>query len=186
MTTIIIDEKTKAIYADSQTTTTETASNSSIIFPKNEFKVTTLQPDAEKVFYISKEVGWITATGCTRMLNECVRLSTRNNEFTLPDISRGYRDVKIIHVNYGIGGKIDVMKYEPNTKRIYCFFEKHYWKDSWTRLGADSILFYGSGSLYAEGAYRACNDPIEAIIAASKCDLYTNANVKIYKLEEEI
>ena len=184
MTTIIIDEKTKAIYADSQTTTTETASNSSIIFPKNEFKVTTLQPDAEKVFYISKEVGWITATGCTRMLNECVRLSKRNNEFTLPDISRRYRDVKIIHVNYGIGGKIDVMKYEPNTKRIYCFFEKHYWKDSWTRLGADSILFYGSGSLYAEGAYRACNDPIEAIIAASKCDLYTNANVKIYKLED--
>ena len=184
MTTIIIDEKTKAIYADSQTTTTETASNSSIIFPKNEFKVTTLQPDAEKVFYISKEVGWITATGCTGMLNECVRLSARSNEFTLPDISRGYRDVKIIHVSYGIGGKIDVMKYEPNTKRIYCFFEKHYWKDSWTRLGADSILFYGSGSLYAEGAYRACNDPIEAIIAASKCDLYTNANVKIYKLED--
>ena len=184
MTTIIIDEKTKAIYADSQTTTTETASNSSVIFPKNEFKVTTLQPDAEKVFYISKEVGWITATGCTRMLNECVRLSARNNEFTLPDISRGYRDVKIIHVNYGIGGKIDVMKYEPNTKRIYCFFEKHYWKDSWTRLGAESILFYGSGSLYAEGAYRASNDPIEAIIAASKCDLYTNANVKIYKLED--
>ena len=184
MTTIIIDEKTKAIYADSQTTTTEAASNSSIIFPKNEFKVTTLQPDAEKVFYISKEVGWITATGCTRMLNECVRLSARNNEFTLPDISRGYRDVKIIHVNYGIGGKIDVMKYEPNTKRIYCFFEKYYWKDSWTRLGAESILFYGSGSLYAEGAYRACNDPIKAIIAASKSNLYTNANVKIHKLED--
>ena len=89
MTTIIIDEKTKAIYADSQTTTTETASNSSIIFPKNEFKVTTLQPDAEKVFYISEDVGWITATGCTRMLDKCVSLSKKNNEFTLPDISRG-------------------------------------------------------------------------------------------------
>lgn len=183
MTTIIIDEKTKAIYADSQTTTTETASNSSIIFPKNEFKITTLQPDAEKVFYISKEVGWITATGCTRMLDKCVSLSKKNNAFTLPDISRGYNDVKIINVNYGIGGKIDIVVYEPKTKKIYCLFEKHYWKDSWTRLRTDSILFYGSGSLYAEGAYKACNDPIEAIIAASKCDLYTNANVKIHKLE---
>ncbi|WBF79468.1 hypothetical protein BNNNBJKE_00025 [Aeromonas phage vB_AdhM_DL] len=184
MTTIIIDEKTKAIYADSQTTTTETASNSSIIFPKNEFKVTTLQPDAEKVFYISKEVGWITATGCTRMLNECVSLSKKNNEFTLPDISKGYRDVKIININSGVGGKIDVIEYQPKTKKVYHYFEKHYWKDCWTRLGTDSILFYGSGSLYAEGAYRACNDPVQAIIAASKCDLYTNANVKVHKLED--
>lgn len=184
MTTIIIDEKTKAIYADSQTTTTETASNSSIIFPKNEFKVTTLQPDAEKVFYISKEVGWITATGCVKMLNECVQLSARNNEFTLPDISKGYRDVKIININSGVGGKIDVMEYQPKTKKVYRFFEKHYWKDCWTRLGTDSILFYGSGSLYAEGAYRACNNPVQSIIAASKCDLYTNANVKVHKLED--
>lgn len=184
MTTIIIDEKTKTIYADSQTTTTETASNSSIIFPKNEFKVTTLQPDAEKVFYISKEVGWITATGCTRMFNECVGLSTRNNEFTLPDISKGYRDVKIININFGVGGKIDVMEYQPKTKKVYHFFEKHYWKDCWTRLLEGSTLFYGSGSLYAEGAYRTCNDPVQAIIAASKCDLYTNANVKVHKLED--
>lgn len=183
MTTIIIDGKTKSIYADSQTTKTERSCNSNPIILKNDFKITTLQPDEEKVFYISKEVGWITATGCVNMLNMCVSLSKQNNEFTLPDISKGYKEVSIINVNYGVGGRIDVMEYNPNTKKHYCFFDKHYWKDSWTRLGEASVLFYGSGSLYAKGAYYACDNPVQAIIAVSKCDIYTNANVKTYKLE---
>ena len=184
MTTIIIDSKTKAIYADSQTTATETSISSSLIFPNNEFQVTTLQPDAEKVFYISKEVGWITATGCVKMLNDCVSLSKKNNRFTLPDISKGYNDVIIINVSYGIGDRVDVMEYAPKTKKCYCFFKKHYWKDSWTRLGDDGMLFYGSGKVYAKGDYHACSDPVKAIIAVSKCDAYTNGNVKTYKLQD--
>lgn len=184
MTTIIIDSKTKAIYADSQTTSTETSVSSNLIFRSNEFKVTTLQPDVEKVFYISKEVGWITATGCVNMLNMCVSLSKKNNDFTLPDISKGYTDVKIINVNYGVGGKIDVMEYIPDTKVIYGVFNKYIWLDKWTRLNEGNQMFYGSGSLFAKGAYAACDDPVKAIIAASKCDLYTNANVKVHKLEE--
>lgn len=183
MTTIIIDSKTKAIYADSQTTSTETSVSSNLIFPSNEFQVITLQPDVEKVFYISKEVGWITATGCANMLNMCVLLSKKNNNFTLPDISKGYRNVKIINVNYS-SGVIDIMEYIPDTKVIYGVFNKHIWLDKWTRLNEGDQLFYGSGSLFAKGAYAACNDPVEAIIAASKCDLYTNANVKVHKLED--
>ena len=183
MTTIIIDSKTKSIYADSQTTSTETSISSNLIFRSNEFQVVTLQPDVEKVFYISKEVGWITATGCAKMFRECVSLSKKNNNFTLPDISKGYNDVKIINVNYS-GGSVDVMEHLPETKVIYGVFNKHIWLDKWTRLNEGNQMFYGSGSLFAKGAYAACDDPVKAIIAASKCDLYTNANVKVHKLEE--
>lgn len=184
MTTIIIDEKTKAIYADSQATETETQTTSSVVKKVNEYKKVTLDQDYIKVYYISKKIGWIFAVGCMNMLNSCVSLSKKNNEFTLPDISKGYNDVTIVNVVCGVGNKFDIMEYEPRTKKVYKFFTKNFWKNNWHRLGDNGILFYGSGSRHANGAYQICKDPIQAIIAASNCDMYTNANVKVHKLED--
>lgn len=181
MTTIIIDNNTKSIYADSQGTCTDWR-NSGIVFQNKDFETTTLQHNTEKVFYISKEVGWITGTGNLHLVHECVGLSSQNNKFTLPNISKGYKNVTIINVVVDPEGKIDVMEYEPRTKVKHKLFHKHFWKDKWQRLGDDGALFYGSGSDYALGAYKVCNDPVESIVAASKCDMYTNSHVKVHKI----
>lgn len=137
--------------------------------------------DGVKCCYISKEVGYITATGCSYLFDECVRLSKECNELTLPKISDGYNDVTILNVKLKDSGCLDVIKYTPES--MDCWFgKKHYWNHNWTLLSDNSTRFYGSGSDYAEGAYRAGVSPEEAIIAASKCDHYTNGDVQAYEL----
>lgn len=186
MTTVIIDGKTKAIYTDTrQTQVTSRRGNFMLFLFKvphiNKCTEYHLIDDAVKCFYISKEVGYITSTGDTHLFNECVSLSKKNNEFSLPDVSYGYSPVTIINVKLKDNGFLDVVTYKPKTNKRW-FGEEYYWDNNWTMITEEGISFYGSGADYAEGAYRAGASPKEAIVAASKCDHYTNCNINIYDL----
>lgn len=185
MTTVIIDGKTKAIYTDTrQTQTTSGGTYSFLGFNLKHNKSTQIHliDDGVKCHYISKEVGYITSTGCVYLFNECVRLSKQHNEFTLPKLHNGYSSTTILNVKLKDNGYLEVIKYVPKTQNGL-FSSKHYWQNNWTLLSDTGIQFYGSGSDYAQGAYCAGISPKDAIIAASKCDHYTNANVQIYNIE---
>lgn len=184
MTTIIIDGKTKAIYTDSRGTKT----NKQEAYKTNIFANSTVQSktinhlNVEKCYYINRSVGFICATVDVPLFLECVRLSKLNGEFTLPKMTKKNAANVIICNVKTKGDIIEVFEYKAQQKdRLFC--TEYFFKLNEEIMKENCTRFYGSGQDFARGAYELCYEPIQAIVATSRLDMYTDDTVKMYSLD---
>jgi hypothetical protein len=184
MTTIIIDGKTKAIYTDSRGTKT----NKQEAYRTNIFANSTVQSktinhlSVGKCYYTNRSVGFVCATRDVPLFLECIKLSKLNGEFTLPELTKKNAANVIICNVKTKGNVIEVYEYKAQQKdRLFC--TEYFFKVNEEIMKEGCTRFYGSGADFARGAYRMCHESIQAIVAASRLDMYTDDNVKTYSLD---
>ncbi|MBG24103.1 MAG: hypothetical protein CMF22_11710 [Idiomarinaceae bacterium] len=169
MTTCIVDFDTKTIYTDDlQTRYHKEVTTSSFGFKK-------VSRDVGLGFAPTEKIR-MTANGCTVVAAGCAT--------TLDEFARGYpnkipkapKSNTTILVCQVVGDTFRVISYQS---RVGVF--RNRWEiDVISPLKRHIAI--GSGSEYAAGALAAGATPENAIIAASKLDHYTSANVTGYKV----
>lgn len=183
MTTIIIDGKTKSIYADSQLTQNTTWTSSEGV--STAFAVNYSQ--GQKIHKINNKM-YIVGTGDTDIINLVVEKSKESEklDFMVPVKHTGVWEGTTLFSVVLKGEILQVSKYITKVEEHTKYFKKtklFKWEQVCSYILEDRRIYAGSGSQYAEGAYYACQDPIKAIVAASKGDLYTNNIIQQINLD---
>lgn len=171
MTTIVIDFKNKKVVADKQTTSSKVEYS----FMKQDYQVldyTFLPTITSKIHSLTLEGQSIifTAAGDCAEIN---RQLTRVKKTGFIDKSKGDCTIALIY-NKGDGLLVDLYK-AIKTWRGYKW-------DKTIEQGDTNIIIFGSGGNYAYGAFMGGLSAEEAIIAASKCDIYTSSEYDVVEL----
>lgn len=188
MTTIIIDGKTKAIYADSQVTQDITRISSSGL----QTACFRNYLEGQKIHKINNKM-YLVGCGDTDVINLTIANSKdfkSLNLFTPDKYTEDWEGTTLFSVILK-GEVLQVTKYITKVEEHTKYFKKTKlckWEATCSYILEDRRIYAGSGSEYAEGAYHVCQDPVKSIVAASKGDLYTNNIVQQLNLEtsEEI
>ena len=172
MTTIVIDFKNKLIAADKQSTCNMMVNGSLIkeqIFYKQCSKIHLVSNDEEI---------YLLGVGDNYEISRQSLYVARNGH--VDNEVLGNCDLVIVRVK-GDGLFADIYKYKTVTN----WYGKKIGKFERTSLqGDNNVITFGSGGDYAYGAFMAGCTAEEAVIAASKCDVYTSHEVDVVKFGE--
>lgn len=165
MTTLIIDFNTKAVYADSRSTSSKEGTSA-----------TKFEEDNKKIFPIC-EGKVITGCGCA----DTLKLAAQGLLNGYLDFLPKTKEYATIYVVSKRGDIIEVEKY--TTKKKSWLTGYYSWSRVYKQLSTkDSWITDGSGGDYAAGALKQGATPEEAINVASMLDEFTNNVVQKIEL----
>ena len=165
MTTLIIDFNTKAVYADSRSTSSKDGS-----------VVTEFKEDARKVYHLGGGKVLV-GCGCASAMQKAANNILGGYFDFLPKTKE---DVTIYVVSKK-GNAIEVEEYTTKKKNWWTGY--YSWDRVYRQLTTkDSWITAGSGEDYAAGALKQGATPEEAIVVASMLDEFTNNIVQKIKL----